>query len=67
VKEETVPTIGPKLLRVPQVMEALQLGRWKVYELIRSGALESIKVGRDRRVPADALDAFIAALREDAA
>ncbi|MFI0374506.1 helix-turn-helix domain-containing protein [Actinomadura sp. 1N219] len=64
---EAVPTIGPKLLRVPQVMEALQLSRWRVYELIRSGALESIKVGRDRRVPVDALDTFIAQLREDAA
>ncbi|GGT63849.1 helix-turn-helix domain-containing protein [Actinomadura citrea] len=65
--EETVTELRPKLLRVPQVMEVLQLGRWKVYELMRTGALESVWVGRDRRVPADAIDAFIAALREDAA
>ncbi|GAA4130723.1 hypothetical protein GCM10022416_08830 [Actinomadura keratinilytica] len=57
----------PKLLTVPEVMSALRLSRFKVYDLIRSGELESITIGRARRVPADALDAFIAQLREDAA
>jgi excisionase family DNA binding protein len=56
-----------KLLTVPGVMAALRLGRWKVYDLIRSGELESVTVGRARRVPADALDRFISQLREDAA
>ncbi|RSN59586.1 excisionase [Actinomadura sp. WAC 06369] len=56
-----------KLLTVPEVMAALRLGRCKVYDLIRSGELESVKVGRARRVPADAVDAFIDNLREEAA
>jgi predicted DNA-binding transcriptional regulator AlpA len=30
---------------VPDVMAALAIGRDKVYDLIRSGALESVKVG----------------------
>lgn len=56
-----------RLLTVPEVMDVLRLGRWKVYELIRSGRLKSVKIGRDRRIPTDALDIFIAELREEAA
>ena len=55
-----------RLLTVPEVMTALSLGRWKVYELIRSGDLESLKIGRDRRIPTDALDTLIASFREEA-
>lgn len=56
-----------RLLTVPEVMAVLKLGRCTVYDLIRSGRLESIKVGRSRRVPADAIDALIDQLREEAA
>ncbi|WP_233617745.1 helix-turn-helix domain-containing protein [Actinomadura sp. WAC 06369] len=62
-----MPLAEAKLLTVPEVMAALRLGRCKVYDLIRSGELESVKVGRARRVPADAVDAFIDNLREEAA
>ncbi|GAA4640432.1 hypothetical protein GCM10023196_105910 [Actinoallomurus vinaceus] len=56
-----------QLLTVPEVMTVLRLGRCTVYDLIRSGRLESIKVGRSRRVPAAAIDAFVCQLREEAA
>lgn len=56
----------PQLLTVPEVMAALRLGRCTVYDLIRSGRLESIKVGRSRRVPADAVSDLIRNLREEA-
>ncbi|MGW9242641.1 helix-turn-helix domain-containing protein [[Kitasatospora] papulosa] len=46
-------------LTVPEVMRALRLSRFKVYDLIRSRELKSIKIGRCRRVPADALRTFI--------
>ncbi|MBN3928948.1 helix-turn-helix domain-containing protein [Streptomyces verrucosisporus] len=46
-------------LTVPEVMAALRMSRFKVYDLIRSRQLKSIKVGRCRRVPAEALRAFI--------
>lgn len=46
-------------LTVPEVMEALRLSRFKVYDLIRSNQLQSIKIGRSRRVPADALRTFM--------
>ncbi|MFC3997860.1 helix-turn-helix domain-containing protein [Nocardiopsis sediminis] len=63
----TVVPLNRRLLTVPEVMSALALGRGKVYELIRSGRLESVKIGRDRRIPVDAVEAFITDLREDAA
>ncbi len=50
----------PMLLRVDEVARALSLGRSKVYELIASGELPSITIGAARRVPLDALRAWIA-------
>ncbi|MFF9572789.1 helix-turn-helix domain-containing protein [Streptomyces sp. NPDC014685] len=47
------------LLTVPQVMARLQLGRSAVYDLLRSGQLASITLGRARRIPAQALTDFI--------
>ncbi|MGW5341772.1 helix-turn-helix domain-containing protein [Streptomyces sp. NPDC004050] len=46
-------------LTVPEVMEALRLSRFMVYNLIRSKQLPSITVGRARRVPADSVRAFM--------
>ncbi|MFB6659686.1 helix-turn-helix domain-containing protein [[Kitasatospora] papulosa] len=54
-------------LTVPEVMRALRLSRFKVYDLIRSRELKSIKIGRCRRVPADALRTFIDHQLEEAA
>lgn len=56
------------LLTVPQVMARLQLSRSAVYDLIRSGQLASITLGRARRIPTQALTDFIhARLEQDAA
>jgi excisionase family DNA binding protein len=46
-------------LTVPEVMTALRLSRFKVYDLIRSNQLQSFTIGRARRVPADALHNFM--------
>ncbi|MEV5238229.1 helix-turn-helix domain-containing protein [Streptomyces cinnamoneus] len=56
-----------ELLTVPEVMALLRLGRSKVYELIRSRRLTSIKVDRARRIPADAVRAFTLDQIEEAA
>jgi excisionase family DNA binding protein len=50
------------LLKIPDVMERLSVGQTKVYELLSSGELRSVKVGRSRRVLSDDLDRFIAEL-----
>lgn len=51
---------------VEQVAKMLNIGRDKVYELIRTGQLRSIKIGKLRRITEEHLADFIAS-REDAA
>ena len=51
------------LLTVEEAARRLRLGRTVVYRLISSGELESVKVGRLRRVPAECLPEYVATLR----
>ncbi|MER7836225.1 helix-turn-helix domain-containing protein [Streptomyces sp. NPDC096040] len=60
-------TATPELLTVPDVMDRLKLGRSKVYDLIRSHRLVSIKIDGARRIPADAVRDFILGQIEEAA
>lgn len=60
--------MSPKLLTVPQAMAALQVSRWTLYTLIRSGELASVVVGeRCRRIPESALNDYVTRLCEKAA
>jgi excisionase family DNA binding protein len=52
-------TEPPRCLRVEDAARILNVGRSTVYDLIRSGRLRSIKIGRRRLVPRSALDALI--------
>ncbi|MGI5469633.1 helix-turn-helix domain-containing protein [Streptomyces sp. CA-132043] len=54
-------------LTVPEVMAALRLSRSKVYDLIRSKQLASFTAGRARRIPADAIPAYMKKQLEEAA
>ncbi|MFJ3105962.1 helix-turn-helix domain-containing protein [Streptomyces sp. NPDC086835] len=56
-----------ELLTVPEVMARLKVGRTAVYDLIRTRRLPSLTIGRSRRIPADALRAFLASRMEEAA
>jgi excisionase family DNA binding protein len=47
------------LLRPIEAAEAIGIGRSKVYELLASGELPSIRIGGSVRVPVDALRAWI--------
>ena len=58
---------GPRLLTVRGVMEQTGLGDSKVRELIHTGALDAIRVGRAIRVPTESLDRWIERCRADAA
>jgi excisionase family DNA binding protein len=56
-----------RLLLTPEdAADVLGVGRTKLYELLRVGAIESVRIGRARRVPADALHDYVTRLREDA-
>jgi excisionase family DNA binding protein len=48
-----------RLLKVPEVAERMAVSRTTVYELMMSGSLRSVKIGKSRRVPETALDAWI--------
>ena len=49
----------PLALRVEDLMPILGIGRNTAYELVRSGQIRSIRVGRKIRVPKDAVGAFL--------
>ncbi|MEV7690132.1 excisionase family DNA-binding protein [Streptomyces bungoensis] len=51
------------LLTVEEAARRLRIGRTTCFRLVSSGRLESVTVGRLRRVPADALPVFVAKLR----
>ena len=51
------------LLKPEEVAECLNIGRSKVYELMRAGTLESVQIGTCRRVPRAAVKAYIEGLR----
>ncbi|WKK27575.1 excisionase family DNA-binding protein [Streptomyces olivoreticuli] len=55
------PTLA--LLTVEEAARRLQIGRTTCYRLIASGELESVPVGRLRRVPAEAVPEYVARLR----
>ncbi len=46
--------------------ELLKISRWKIFELIRENQLRSIKIGGLRRIPATALEEYVARLMEEA-
>jgi excisionase family DNA binding protein len=52
------------LLRPEEVAEYLNIGRSMVYELMRAGKLESVRIGSCRRVPRVAVDQYVNNLRE---
>ena len=53
----------PLVLTVEEAAERLGIGRTIMYALVSSGAVESVRIGRLRRVPADALVTFLDGLR----
>lgn len=51
------------LLTPTEAARTLGIGRSTLYELLRSGALASVRIGAARRVPADALTEYVHRLR----
>lgn len=50
----------PLALKVEDLMPILGIGRNAAYELVRCGQIRSIRVGRNIRVPKDAVAEFLA-------
>ena len=49
----------PVTLRVEELMPLLGIGRNTAYDLVRSGRLRSVRVGRQVRIPKNALIEFL--------
>lgn len=49
----------PLALHVEDLMPVLDIGRNTAYELVRSGQIRSIRVGRQIRIPKEALLEFL--------
>jgi excisionase family DNA binding protein len=54
------------LLTIDEAARRLGIGRSHAYIFVMKGDLESVKLGRSRRVPAEALSDFVTRLREEA-
>ena len=53
----------PLLYTIPEAATALRISRTKLYELLDSGDVESVYIGRSRKIPAEALRIYIDNLR----
>ena len=51
----------PLTLRVEDLMPILDIGRNTAYELVRSGQIRSVRIGRQLRVPKQALIDYLSA------
>ena len=49
----------PLVLCIEDLMAVLNIGRNTAYELVRSGQIRSIKVGKNYRIPRDAVEEFL--------
>ncbi len=50
----------PLTLRVEDLMPILGIGRNTAYELVCSGKIRSIRIGRQLRIPKDAIQDYLA-------
>ncbi len=54
---------NPLLYRPEDAATVLGIGRSKFWELITAGEIETVRIGRSRRVPAQALEEYVGRLR----
>lgn len=59
---EDVSTM-PLLLTIEQAAKRLGIGRTTFYALVMAGEIESVPLGRLRRIPAECLDEYVERLR----
>ncbi|WP_328614509.1 helix-turn-helix domain-containing protein [Amycolatopsis sp. NBC_00355] len=63
---ETKPTENDTVVvRVEEAARLLCIGRTRVYDLISSGELKSVKIFGARRVPRAAIDSYVHALLQE--
>ncbi len=65
LREQSRAHIKPLLLTPEEAAEIMAIGRTKLCELLRVGAIESVRIGGARRIPSDALEAYVQRLRTE--
>jgi excisionase family DNA binding protein len=58
-------SLRPGLLRIEEAAEWLGLSRRKTYELLTRGEIQSVYIGRSRRIAFSALQRFVERLSDD--
>ena len=56
---------NPLLLTTKEAAKRLSLARSTLYQLLTAGEIESVKIGGCRRIPLDALAAYVQRLRQE--
>ena len=64
--EAIAPTSDVVLLRMEEAAARLGIRRTSMFKLVRTGQVESVRVGRLRRVPVASLHEYVARLRGEA-
>jgi excisionase family DNA binding protein len=59
VPDDGETNVDRALVSIPEAGEALHLGETKVKELVARGELLSVKIGKSRRIPVTAIQAYI--------
>jgi len=54
----------PLLYTIEQACEKLSIGRTRLFGFIAKGDLETVRIGRSRRIPRAALERFVENLRD---
>lgn len=55
------------LVSIPMTVKMLGCGRTTIYELIKNGEIETVKLGKRRLVVTDSLRSYVTNLRSQAA
>ncbi len=58
--------VAPRLVTILRAAELLGVGRTTGYELVASGELEVVHIGRSARIPIESIDAYVMRIREAA-
>jgi len=58
------PNDFPLVLKVEELMSILSIGRNTAYELVRSGQISSIRIGRIYRIPRASLEEYLQKMSE---
>jgi excisionase family DNA binding protein len=52
---------------VEEAAQVLKISRWKIFDLIRTNQLRSVKIGGLRRIPCTAIEEYITQLLKEVA